>query len=57
MTTWYILYFNLFQICEYQRGSTPFHSAAIGGHENIVKILLEAGANVNLATADVSCLE
>eukprot|EP00045_Choanoeca_perplexa_P003294 m.29712 g.29712 ORF g.29712 m.29712 type:complete len:343 (+) comp11968_c0_seq1:2073-3101(+) len=32
-------------------GATPLHAAAVGGHTDIVRALLEAGANVN-STAD-----
>ena len=32
-------------------GSTALHAAAVGGHTDIARVLLEAGANVN-TTAD-----
>ena len=37
-----------------QSGVTPLHSAATEGHENVIKLLLEAGADVDPIATDVS---
>lgn len=37
-------------LCLLQEGLTALHLAAAGGHSNCVKVLLEAGADVNAQT-------
>ena len=38
----------------YQNNTTPLYVASQGGHRDVVQTLLRAGADVNIATPDVS---
>ena len=38
----------------YQNNATPLYKACQEGHHDIVQMLLGAGADVNIATSDVS---
>ena len=35
------------RLCLYAQHQTPLHEAASNGHEGVVKVLVEAGADVN----------
>lgn len=47
----YLFFFFFFV---YQNNATPFYMASQNGHLEVVKSLLGAGANVNIAKKDVS---
>ena len=47
--------FHLFRsFTPYQDNATPLYVASLEGHHDVVQTLLGAGADVNMATSDVS---
>jgi hypothetical protein len=43
-----MLYTNNYTMCWLQHKTTPLHYAVMGGHKDIVKVLVEAKAEVNM---------
>ena len=48
----------MFDLCyfftPYQGNATPLYVASLNGHHDVVQTLVGAGADVNIATSDVS---
>ena len=44
---------TIFCCCQIQNGVSPVYAASLQGHTEIVDLLVQAGADINLATTEV----